>query len=111
MQTQITQTLLEKIPNLPLPQQQKVLEFVEDLEKKPQRKSLTRLIQEHFENIPAEDLEKLPTDAAKNISQISSGTTIWQRIRARAQNIPDEVWAQMPSDGAENHDRYLNKQK
>lgn len=74
MQLNIEQTVLEKLRGLPLEGQQKVLEFVEEMERqsKPHR-SILELAQESFRNVPAEDLAEIPTDAALNLDHYLYG--------------------------------------
>ena len=65
----------EKVHTLPVEQQEEVLEFVEALAKKPpRRKTLTKLIQEHFKDIPPENLDKLPADGSYNLDHYTYGS-------------------------------------
>lgn len=69
MQTEIAQTIFEKVKILPLDKQEEVLEFVEEklvsAEKKDSR-PIWEIIDERVSKLSAETLEKLPTDGAEN---------------------------------------------
>lgn len=74
MQTEITQTLLEKVSTLPFEQQQKVLEFVEKLEKRATPlQRIGQIIDENLKKIPQEILKKLPTDGSENLEHYLYG--------------------------------------
>ena len=65
----------EKIHILPVEQQEKVLEFVENLQdnKTPIQK-LGELIDECFGNLTAEELAELPEDGSYNLDHYTYGT-------------------------------------
>lgn len=65
MQTDVVQTIVEKVKVLSIEQQEKVLEFVENLQ--PSRRTLWEIWKEHLKDIPEEELDKIPTDASVNL--------------------------------------------
>lgn len=71
MQTEVVQTIIEKVKILTEEQQEKVLNFVENLE--PQRKTLWEMWQKHLKEIPQEELEAIPTDASVNLDHYLYG--------------------------------------
>ena len=80
MQTEVAQTIFEKVKTLPLQSQEEVLEFIE---------------------------EKLSSANSATSSQKKDSRPIWEVLAEISSNVPDEEWAKLPSDGAENHDHYL----
>ena len=71
MQTDVVQTIVEKIKVLSAEQQEKVLEFVENLG--PPRRTLWEIWKEHLKDIPEEELDKIPTDASVNLDHYLYG--------------------------------------
>jgi hypothetical protein len=69
METEIAQTIFEKVKNLPITEQEKVLEFVEKKLSASQLKdsrSIWEIIAEISSEIPDEEWEKLPSDGSVN---------------------------------------------
>ena len=71
MQTDVIQAIVKKVNTLSVEQQEKVLEFVENLE--PQRKTLWEMWQKHLKEIPQEELDEIPTDASVNLDHYLYG--------------------------------------
>ncbi len=71
MQTDVTEKITDKVKVLSDEQKEKVLEFVENLE--PPRRTLWEMWQEHLEDIPEEELDKIPTDASLNLDHYLYG--------------------------------------
>ena len=71
MQTDVVQTIVEKVKVLSAEQQEKVLEFVENLE--PQKRTPWQIWQEQLKDIPEEELDKIPTDASVNLDHYLYG--------------------------------------
>jgi len=71
MQTDVVQTIVEKIKVLSAEQQEEVLEFVENLG--PPRRTLWEIWKEHLKDIPEEELDKIPTDASVNLDHYLYG--------------------------------------
>ena len=65
MQTDITKEIVGKIEVLSDEQKEKVLEFVKTLE--PPKRTPWQIWQKQLENIPEEELDKIPTDASQNL--------------------------------------------
>jgi hypothetical protein len=65
----------EKMQVLPFEEQQKVLEFVESIEKteKPKKQSLLDKLEAISKRVPDEVWEKLPADGAENIDHYLYG--------------------------------------
>lgn len=75
MPTDLAQIVAEKMQDLPIEKQQKVLEFVESIEEEePQKKSLFEKIEERVSKLSKETLEKLPTDGAENLDHYLYGS-------------------------------------
>jgi hypothetical protein len=68
MQTDVAEKIVEKVKVLSEDQQEKVLKFVENLE--PPRKTLW---EKHLQDIPEEELDKIPTDASVNLDHYLYG--------------------------------------
>ena len=77
MQTEIAETIFEKVKNLSRKQQEDVLEIIEQ-----------------------------KFSASPNL-QKSDSRPIWEVIAEISSEIPDEEWEKLPSDGSVNHDHYL----
>lgn len=75
MQTEVTQSLLEKIPLLSLENQQDLLRQVDEMlgEKKVQRKTVWEMWEERLKEIPQEELDALPADASENLDHYLYG--------------------------------------
>lgn len=71
MQTDVLQAIVDKVKVLSAEQQEKVLEFVENLE--PAKRTPWQIWQEHLKNIPEEELDKIPTDASINLDHYLYG--------------------------------------
>jgi len=71
MQTDVIQAIVKKVNTLSVEQQEKVLEFVENLE--PQRKTLWEMWQKHLKEIPQEELDEIPPDASLNLDHYLYG--------------------------------------
>lgn len=71
MQTDTTEKVIEKMKVLSAEQQERVLEFVENLE--PQKRTPWQIWQEQLKNIPEEELDKIPTDASSNLDHYLYG--------------------------------------
>lgn len=73
MANDLTQIVTEKMQVLPIEEQQKVVEFVQNLGKE-KRKSLLEKIQDRVSNLSDETLEKLPVDGAENLDHYLYGS-------------------------------------
>jgi len=74
MSANLENVIQERVRSLPPEMQQKVLEFVEELGKEPPaRRTLGQMIDEHFRNVPAEEMEALPADASLNLDHYLYG--------------------------------------
>ena len=75
MQPDVAEKIAEKVKVLSAEQQEKVLEFVENL---PNRKTpiqkLHELIEKHFGDLTPEELAKLPEDGSYNLDHYTYGT-------------------------------------
>ncbi len=69
MQTEIAQTIFEKVKNLPLDEQKEVLEIIEKKVSASQKKDsrpIWEVITEISSQIPEEEWAKLPSDGSSN---------------------------------------------
>ena len=69
MQTEIAQTIYEKVKILPLDKQEEVLEFVEkkvSVAEKKDSRPIWEIAKEISESVPLEEWEKLPSDGSVN---------------------------------------------
>ncbi len=75
MPTDLTQIVTEKMQVLPLEKQQRVLEFVESIERtnEPKKQSLLDRLEAISKRVPEEVWEKLPADGAENIDHYLYG--------------------------------------
>ncbi|MBA2606953.1 MAG: hypothetical protein M3521_09975 [Acidobacteriota bacterium] len=75
MPTDLTQIVTEKMQVLPLEKQQRVLEFVESIERtnEPKKQSLLDRLEAISKRVPEEVWEKLPIDGAENIDHYLYG--------------------------------------
>ena len=71
MQTDVIQAIVKKVNTLSVEQQEKVLEFVENLE--PQRKTLWEMWQKHLKEISQDELDEIPPDASVNLDHYLYG--------------------------------------
>lgn len=72
MQTNIEQTVIEKLRGLPQERQQKVLEFVEEMERevrprRPLHEIMDSIVAQSFGKVPPEDMAEMPPDASENL--------------------------------------------
>jgi len=72
MNTDLSQVVAEKMQNLSLSEQRKVVEFVENLAQ-PKRMTLFEKIEKRVGSLSAETLEKLPKDGAENLDHYLYG--------------------------------------
>jgi len=80
MSSNLEQTVIGKLRELPPEKQRAVLEFVETL------------------------LQPSPPEAG---GSVTSRKSLWEEIEEIVQEVPEETWDQIPADGAEQHDHYL----
>ena len=75
MPTDLTQIVTEKMQVLPLEKQQRVLEFVESIERtnEPKKQLLLDRLEAISKRVPEEVWEKLPIDGAENIDHYLYG--------------------------------------
>ncbi len=75
MQTEIAQTIFEKVKILSLDEQKEVLEFVESIKEaeKPKKQSLLDKLETISKRVPDEVWATLPTDGAENIDHYLYG--------------------------------------
>ncbi len=75
MPTDLTQIVAEKMQVLPLEKWQRVLEFVESIERtnEPKKQSLLDRLEAISKRVPEEVWEKLPIDGAENIDHYLYG--------------------------------------
>lgn len=69
MQTEIAQTIYEKVKILPLDKQEEVLEFVEEklsVAEKRDSRPIWEIAKEISESVPLEEWEELPLDGSVN---------------------------------------------
>lgn len=71
MQTNVAETIIEKVKTLSADRQEKVLEFIDALE--TNKKSIWDKLDEHLKNIPEEQMAALPADASENIDHYLYG--------------------------------------
>ena len=72
MQTDFAETIYERVKILSSEQQEKVLEFVENIDS-PQ-KTIWEMWQKHLALIPEEELGEVPTDASTNLDHYLYGS-------------------------------------
>ena len=73
MANDLAQIVTEKMQVLPIEEQQKVVEFVKNLDKE-KRKSLLEKIQDRVSKLSDETLEKIPVDGAENLDHYLYGS-------------------------------------
>ncbi len=76
MQTEIAQTIFEKLKILSLDEQQEILEIVEkkvSVSQKKDSRPIWEVIAEISSRVPDEEWAKLPTDGAENIDHYLYG--------------------------------------
>ena len=69
METEIAQTIFEKVKNLPIAEQEKVLKFVEKkllVSQLKDSRPIWEIAKEISESIPMKEWEKLPSDGSIN---------------------------------------------
>jgi len=69
MQTEVAQTIFDKVKTLPLQSQEEVLEFIEEKlssAKKKDSRPIWEVLAEISSNVPDEEWAKLPSDGAEN---------------------------------------------
>ncbi len=71
MQTDVVQTIVEKIKILSSEQQEKVLEFVETLD--VPKKTIWDKLDERLKNVPPEEFAEIPADASSNLDHYLYG--------------------------------------
>lgn len=71
MANEVVKTIAEKVKILSAEQQEKVLEFVENLE--PQGRTPWEIWQELLKDIPDEEWDEVPTDASVNLDHYLYG--------------------------------------
>ncbi len=74
MPTDLAQVVAEKMQQLPIEKQQKVLEFVDSLLEE-NKKTLYEAIAERVRNLSAETLERLPTEDVEDINRYLDGAS------------------------------------
>lgn len=72
MQSDVAETIYERVKNLPAEQQEEVLEFVETLTKPP--KTLWEMWQPHLAKIPQEEFDRMPIDGSEQHDHYLYGT-------------------------------------
>jgi hypothetical protein len=80
MSSNVEQSLIEKLRELPPEKQREVLEFVETL------------------------LE--PKDSGDG-QGVAARKSIWEEIDEITRQVSEEAWERVPTDGSEQHDHYL----
>ena len=74
MSVNLENAIHEKLRSLPPEKQQQVLDFLEELGKGPTiHRTLGRVIDEHFQTVPPEEMDELPTDASVNLDHYLYG--------------------------------------
>ena len=74
MSVNLENAIHEKLRSLPPENQQQVLDFVEALGKGSTiRRTLGQVIDEHFQTVPPEEMDELPTDASVNLDHYLYG--------------------------------------
>ena len=72
MQTEIEKTIVEKVKNMSLAQQEKVLEFVSTLNLG--KKNIWDKLDERLSKVPEEEFAELPVDASANLKHYLYGS-------------------------------------
>ena len=80
MQTEIAETIFEKVKVLPIESQREVLELIHNLQTRSQS---TRL------------------------SESNGLNKLWREIDAIVAQVPEDAWDEVPTDGSINVDHYL----
>lgn len=73
MQTDVTQEILEVVKILPEDKQRQILKQAEELAEGENKPTIWERIRAHSKNIPAEEWEKMPTDASENLDHYLYG--------------------------------------
>ena len=71
MQTDVVQTIVEKVKVMSAEQQEKVLEFVETLD--IPKKTIWDKLDERLKNVPQEEFAEIPADASTNLDHYLYG--------------------------------------
>ncbi len=71
MQTEVAETIYQKVKMLPAEQQEKVLEFVDTLD--ASRKTIWDKLDERLKNVPTEEFAEIPADASANLDHYLYG--------------------------------------
>ncbi len=71
MQTDVVQTIVEKVKIMSAEQQEKVLEFVEAID--VPKKTIWDKLDERLKNVPAEEFAEIPADASRNLDHYLYG--------------------------------------
>ena len=71
MQTDVVQTIVEKVKVLSAEQQEKVLEFVAALD--IPKKTIWDKLDERLKNVPPEEFAEIPADASSNLDHYLYG--------------------------------------
>ena len=71
MQTEVAETIYQKVKSLPAEQQEKVLEFVDALD--TPRKTIWDKLDERLKNVPTEEFAEIPVDASTNLDHYLYG--------------------------------------
>lgn len=87
MQIEVAETIFEKVKSLLPEEQEKVLNFVENLQVKT-------------------ETEKDNQNAAGE-SKETGLQNLWREIDEIVARVPEEAWDEVPTDGSINHDYYL----
>jgi len=72
MQTDIAETIYEKVKGLPLDKQEKILEFLDALD--VPKKSIWDKLDDRLKDVPQEELAQLPVDASANLDHYLYGS-------------------------------------
>ena len=73
MQTDVMQTIVEKVKILSAEQQEKVLEFVAALD--IPKKTIWDKLDERLKNVPPEEFAEIPADASANLDHYLYGAS------------------------------------
>ena len=71
MQTDVAETIYQKVKTLSAEQQEKVLEFVDALD--TPRKTIWDKLDERLKNVPTEEFAEIPADASTNLDHYLYG--------------------------------------
>jgi len=74
MQTEITQTIVQKIPQLTEEQQRKMLELMDKMLEEQKPSNNWQRLDERLAQVPAEEIAELPADASENLDHYLYGS-------------------------------------